>query len=275
VSGAGRLAGKVAVVTGATSGIGRGVARRFIREGAAVYFGARGEAAGRETEAELGALAPGAHAVFMPVDLADRAQAVGLVRRAVAETGRLDVLVNNGQGIPPLRSLLNKPDGDFDYALRTGFFASKWLMTEAFPTMRDQGGGAIVNIGSQSGQNGGVNQGDYAAAKEAIRSLTRTAANEWGRYNIRVNTVNPAAESAGLRNWAAANPDFYELSQRWIPLKRYGDPEDDIGSLILGLVTDEAGFITGQTFSGEGGLSALHRKRSGTDVEGVDYQKKP
>ena len=270
----GRLDGKVAVITGATSGIGRGVARRFVLEGCAVHFAARGEAAGRETEAELRALVPGAKASFISADLADKAAITGVVRRAVAETGRLDILVNNGQGIPPLRSLLNKPDEDFDYAFRTGFFATKWLMAEAFPTMRDQGGGCIINVSSVSGLVSPRNAGDYSAVKEAIRSITRTAANEWGRYGIRVNTVNPAAESAGLKNWAKANPEFYRQSLRLIPLKRYGDPEADLGGLMLALASDEARFITGQTFAGDGGMSVLRRKWPGTDTEGVDFQKK-
>jgi NAD(P)-dependent dehydrogenase (short-subunit alcohol dehydrogenase family) len=269
-----RLDGKVAVITGATSGIGRGVARRFVREGCTVYVAARSEDAGRETEAELRALIPGAKATFISADLGDRDQITGVVRQAVAETGRLDILVNNGQGIPPNRSLLNKPDEDFEYALRTGLFATKWMMTEAFPTMRDQGGGCIINVSSSYGVQSGANTGDYSATKEAIRSITRTAANEWGRYGIRVNVINPAAESAGLKNWAKANPEFYRQSLRIIPLKRYGDPEADLGGLMLALASEEARFITGQTFCGDGGLLMLHRKRTGTDVEGVHYQKK-
>lgn len=269
-----RLAGKVAVITGATSGIGRGIARRFVREGATVYFAARGEAAGRETEAELRQIATGGAAVFIAADLSDREKITSVVRRAVQDTGRVDVLVNNGQGIPPLKSLLNKPDDEFDYALRTGLYATKWMMTEAFSTMRDQGGGAIINMSSVYGLTGVVNGADYSAAKEAIRAITRTAANEWGRYNIRVNVVNPAAESAGLANWANANPEFYRNSLELIPLKRYGEPEADLGGLVLGLATDDARFITGQTFGGDGGMSMIRRKRSGTEVEGVDFQKK-
>jgi NAD(P)-dependent dehydrogenase (short-subunit alcohol dehydrogenase family) len=273
--GAGRLEGKVAVITGGSSGIGRGVARRFVREGCTVYVAARGEQAGRETEAELRELAPsGANAVFIAADLADKPAITGVVRRAVAETGRLDILVNNGQGIPPLKSLMTKPDEDFDYAFRTGFYATKWLMTEAFPTMRDQGGGVIINVSSVSGLISGRNVADYSAVKEAIRSITRTAANEWGRYNIRVNTINPAAESAGLKNWAEANPEFYRQSLELIPLKRYGASEADLGGLMLALAGDEARYITGQTFAGDGGMSVLRRKWPGTDVEGVSYQKK-
>lgn len=270
----GRLNGKVAVITGASSGIGRGVAHRFVQEGVAVFFAARGQDAGRETEAELRALRPDAIAHFLAADLADRDAITAVVRRAVSQTGRIDILVNNGQGIPPLRALLHKPDEGFDYALRTGLYASKWLMTEAFPTMRAQGGGSIINMSSVYGLTGVVNGSDYSATKEAIRALTRTAANEWGRYNIRVNVVNPAAESAGLANWAKANPEFYRASKALIPLKRYGDPEEDLGGLILGLASDEARFITGQTFGGDGGMSMIRRKRSGTEQEGVDFQAK-
>lgn len=269
-----RLAGRTAIITGGTSGIGRGIARRFVREGAEVVVVARGEAAGRETENELRALGGDACAVFLSADLSDRSALEAVVGRVAERNGRIDILINNGQGIPPLRSLINKPDRDFELALVTGLHATRWLMNAVFPLMRASGGGAIVNMCSVSGLIAPANTGDYNAAKEAIRSITRSAANEWGRYGIRVNAINPAAELAGLRNWADANPALYRTAKKLIPMKRYGDPERDVGNLVLGLCGDAGRFITGQSFCADGGMAMVRRKRPGTDVEGVDYQQK-
>jgi NAD(P)-dependent dehydrogenase (short-subunit alcohol dehydrogenase family) len=269
-----RLQGKVALITGGSSGIGEGVARRFVREGATVYITARGAEAGKRVEAELRALLPGAEAHYLQADVSIQAQVQGVVEQVIERCGRLDVLVNNAQGIPPVASLMHKPDQDFRHSFESGVLATKWAMQAAFETMKAQGGGSIINVCSYWGIISPCNTGDYSANKEAIRSLTRTAANEWGRYGIRVNVIAPASESAGYRNWKAANPELAAASSAAVPLRRIGDPEHDLGSLFLGLATDETCYITGQTFAGDGGILTLNPLDAGTDVEGLDFQKK-
>lgn len=269
-----RLQGKVVVITGGSSGIGEGVARRFVREGATVFITARGVEAGRRVESDLRELAPEAHAHFIQADISLKTQLQGVIAQVLETCGRLDVLLNNAQGIPPVGSLLHKPDEDFRYSFESGVFATKWGMEAAFPAMKAQGGGSIINVCSYWGIISPVNTGDYSANKEAIRSITRTAANEWGRYGIRVNVIAPAAESAGYRNWKAANPEAAQASETVIPLRRIGDPEHDLGSLFLGLATEETTYITGQTFAGDGGMLNLRLIGAGTEVEGVDFQKK-
>lgn len=271
----GRLAGKVAVITGATSGIGKGTARRFVREGATVVFNARTESSGLQTEEELRSLVPGAKVKFIRADISIKSDIQGVVEYAIKTFGRIDALINNAQGIPPLRSIMNKPDEDHRYSLESGFFASKWAMQAAFPAMREQGGGSIVNTTSVWGIICPPNASDYSANKAAIEALTRSAAQEWGRYNINVNVVAPSARSAGYLVWAKANPEVARAVSEQNPLKRLGDPEHDLGSLALGLVTEDARFITGQTFCGGGGNSFLRRIYSGTgEMESVDFQAK-
>lgn len=270
-----RLEGKVAVITGATSGIGKGTARRFVREGATIVFNARTEATGLQTEEELRALMPGARVKFIRADISIKEQIQGVVEYAIKTFGRVDALVNNAQGIPPVGPIMKKPDEHYRYSFESGFFASKWAMEAAFPTMRDQGGGGIVNTTSNWGILSPPNVSDYSGNKAAIESLTRSAAQEWGRYNINVNVVAPSAMSAGYQNWKDANPEFARLVEEQNPLKHVGDPEEDLGSLALGLVTEDARFITGQTFDGGGGHVYLRRVYGGTgELESVDFQAK-
>ena len=110
-----------------------------------------------------------------------------------------------------------------------------------------------------------VNTSDYAATKAAIEALTRSAANEWGRFNINVNVIAPFAKSKSWDKYQAANPDAARRSEQANALKRAGDAEQDLGALVLGLVTDEARFITGQTFDGSGGALYLRRTHSATE----------
>lgn len=271
----GRLDGKVAVITGATMGIGLGTARRFVREGATIVFNARTESKGLETEEELRKLVPGARVKFIRADISIKEQIRGVIEYAVKAFGRIDALVNNAQGIPPVKQIMDKPDEDYRYSFESGFFATKWAMQAAFPAMRDQGGGSIVNTTSVWGIVCPVGTSDYSGNKASLEALTRSTAQEWGRYNINVNIVAPSAVSNGYLNWAAANPEQARIVNEENPLKRIGNAEEDLGSLALGLVTEDARFITGQTFCGGGGNSFLRRTYSGTEeILGVDFQAK-
>ncbi len=272
---AGRLEGKVAVITGATSGIGLGTAKCFVKEGATLVFNARTAETGAEVQEQLRALAKGGEVHFMQADISIKEQIEAVIDRAIKDFGRLDALVNNAQGIPPVRSIMTKPDEDYRYSFESGFFATKWAMQRAFPTMRDQGGGSIVNTTSCWATYGPPNTSDYTANKCAIEGITRSSAHEWGQYNINVNVVAPSARSAGYDNWEKAYPEQAEANLRNFALRRIGDPELDLGMLSLGLVTEEARFITGQTFDGGSGNVYLRPMYSGTDeMDAVDFQAK-
>jgi NAD(P)-dependent dehydrogenase (short-subunit alcohol dehydrogenase family) len=261
----GRLAGKVAVVTGGTAGIGLGTAKAFVKEGATVIFNSRKAEAGARAEALLRELATGGEVHFVQADVSVREQMEAVIDRAIDGFGRLDALVNNAQRLVTVKPIMLKPDEDYRNSLDGGFFASKWAMQRAFPTMRAQGGGSIVNMSSGWAWQAPPNTSDYAGTKAAIEALTRSAANEWGRFNINVNVIAPFSKSKSWDKYEAANPEAARRSQQSNALKRAGDPEYDLGALALGLVTEEARFITGQTFDGSGGAFYLRRTHSSTE----------
>jgi NAD(P)-dependent dehydrogenase (short-subunit alcohol dehydrogenase family) len=248
----GRLRGKVAVITGASYGIGRGLAMRFAREGARLVLCSRTASRAGEMLDELRAITPAVH--YVPADVGIRSEIEHVIAEAARVYGRVDALVNNAQTVMPWTPLEDKPDDDWQQTLQSGLQATLWAMRAAFPLMKAQGGGRIVNFGSIFGVNGSRWAADYAACKEAIRGLTRTAANEWGRYGITVNVVLPAAESDATKAFKQNHPAAYQLMRGRVPLHRHGDPETDIGGAILGLVADEGRFITGETFFLDGGL---------------------
>lgn len=248
----GRLDGQVAVVTGASYGIGRGVALRLAKEGARLIVCSRTAARAGDMLDELRAVTPQVH--YVAADVGVRSQIEGVIDAAAQRYGRLDVLINNAQTVMPWTPIKDKPDDDWQQTLQSGLSATRWAMAAALPMMRAQRHGRIVNFGSIFGINGSRWASDYAACKEAIRGLTRAAANEWGRYGITVNVVLPAAESAASKSFRENHPDAYKLMRGRVPLQRHGDPERDIGGAILGLVCAEGRFITGETIYLDGGL---------------------
>ncbi|MGH8446921.1 MAG: SDR family NAD(P)-dependent oxidoreductase [Solimonas sp.] len=248
----GRLQGRVAVVTGASYGIGRGVALRLAREGARLVLCSRDATRAGEMLDAVGAITPHVH--YVPADVGVRADIEHVIAEAARRFGRLDILVNNAQTVMPWTPIEDKPDDDWQKTLQSGLQATLWAMRAALPLMKAQGGGRIVNFGSIFGINGSRWAADYAACKEAIRGLTRSAANEWGRFGITVNVVLPAAESDATRSFKAQYPDAYRLMRGRVPLQRHGDPERDIGAAIVGLVSDTGRFITGETLFLDGGL---------------------
>lgn len=249
---AGRLDGKVAVITGASYGIGRGLAMKLAREGARLVVCSRTPARAAEMIAAVRAVTPHVH--YVAADVGIKAQIEHVVAEAARVYGRLDILINNAQTVMPWTPIEDKPDTDWEQTLQSGLYATLWAMRAALPLMRAQGGGRIVNFGSIFGINGSRWASDYAACKEAIRGLTRSAANEWGRYGITVNVVLPAAESEATKTFKENYPAAYQLMRGRVPLQRHGHAEHDIGGAILGLVCEEGRFITGETFFLDGGL---------------------
>ena len=170
----GRLDEKVAIVTGAGQGIGRGIARRFASEGAAVVVAERGAASGAAVAGELRDL--GARAEFVATDVTDKAQVLAMVERTAAAFGRVDILVNNAWGGGSFCRLEQKTDADLQQALNVAVFGAFWAMQAVFPHMRRQGGGRIITLCSLNGVNAHMYTAEYNAAKEASRALARTAA---------------------------------------------------------------------------------------------------
>jgi len=251
-----RLAGRVALVTGAAQGVGRGIARRFAREGAAVVVADIDVAGGEAVASSLGPLGA-AGARFVATDVTDRDAVQAMVDATVAELGGLDILVNNAQWVAPKVPLLEKTDDMLARTLDTGLWATFRAMQAAAPVMRGRGGGRIVNLCSLIGLSGAPLYADYAAAKEAIRGLTRVAANEWAADGILVNALAPVARTPAVDRYAADHPDAVAAAERANPLGRLGDPEDDIGGAALFLASDDARYVTGITLFVDGGAHLL------------------
>ncbi|WTW93767.1 SDR family oxidoreductase [Streptomycetaceae bacterium NBC_01309] len=240
------------IVTGATRGIGRGIARHLGARGARLTITGRNPKRLAETSAELDDL--GVEHLAVECDVADRDAAFTLAARTHERFGRLDGLVANAQTFRPVTPLEDVSSSDMDLLLDTGPKGTLWAMQAVFPYFRDAGRGRIVTMGSAVGMTGGAGYGPYSASKEAVRSLTRTAAREWARHGITVNCVCPA--SAAHRRPPADDPDrraVFDAMYAQHPMGRDGDPDADIAPPVLFLLSDASQYITGETFMVDGG----------------------
>ena len=255
-----RLAGRTAIVTGAGRGIGRAVAELYAREGARVVIASRSaEGCAAAVEAIEAA---GGTAIAKPTNVGIKSDVVDMVGFAVETYGSLDILVNNAQswgtrdqptGMPVPTPLESFDDAELDWTFDTGFRGTFWAMQAAFQHMRERGG-RIVNFASGYGVVGNAGTVGYNVTKEAVRSLSRTAAREWGRHAITVNVVEPAAKTDAADNIERANPEAMAAAVAAIPMGRLGDPHLDIAPALLFLAGDDARFITGQTLGVDGGM---------------------
>ena len=245
------LSGKVALVTGAGQGVGQGIALALATAGVAVAVAGRTAAKLEQTCAQIAER--GGKALAVTGDVKDPASLAAMVETTVAGLGGIDILVNNAQEVP-LGKLLDVTDAAFLAGFESGPLATLRLMKLVHPHLLARGGGTIFNLASSAAIRWDMTgYGAYAAVKQAIRSLTRAAAAEWGRDNIRVLTIAPHAESPGLKWWVENNPDEAEAFFRTIPLGRIGKLEADIGRAVVVLCGDELGYLTGATIPLDGG----------------------
>ena len=245
-----RLAGKVAVVTGAGQGVGRGIAIALAKEGASVAVLGRTLAKCEKVAAELEAL--GVKALALACEVGDRAQVDQALDAVVAWVGGFDALVNNAQSSHQAL-LADVTDADVEECWRSGALGTLYAMQAALPHLKTRGGGTIINFGSSAAMDGAVTFGAYAMAKEAIRGLSRVAAREWGRYGIRVNVVVPNAMSPGSERFRDEHPERFAKMEAALPLGRVGDPELDIGRAVVALISDDLSYLTGETLRLTGG----------------------
>jgi len=245
------VAGRVAIVTGAGQGIGRGIALHFGRNGVSVVVAEWKQHRGERTVEELTALGVPALAVVCDVNRKDQVDA--MVAAAVERFGRVDALVNNAQTFRPQAPLATVAEDDVDVFYESGVKGTLWGMQAVYPHMQRAGWGRIVNVASAAGITGMPGYGAYNASKEAIRALTRTAAREWGRDGIVVNCICPGAASKRGQDAAARNDDAHREFMRDHPIGRQGDPEDDIAPVVQFLCSDAARYLTGQTLMVDGG----------------------
>lgn len=251
----GKLNGKVAIVTGGGQGVGLGIAFAFAEAGASIVITGRHEEKLRGAADQI--RAKGAPAVLTVVgDTRKRESARQAVRATIEKLGRLDVLVNNAQSSAPGTLFENVDDDTLAMTLESGFFGTLYFMQESFPHLKERGG-SIINFGSREGIFGGVGMSVYAATKEAIRGLSRSVAREWGKYNIRVNVICPAALSPAAATYLETHPEEAKMYLSQTALGRFGDTHRDIGPIAVFLASNDSTYLTGQTLNADGGQIML------------------
>ncbi|MGM8212721.1 SDR family NAD(P)-dependent oxidoreductase [Virgibacillus sp. W0430] len=248
-----KLDGKIALITGGAGGIGMGIATAFVKEGATVAIVDLNQEAGDKAVKELQEYKK--DSTFIQANLAEHTKLKNIVDQVISKYGKLDVVVNNAHA-SKMASIENTTKEHLDLSFNTGFYPTFYLMQAAVPYLK-KSKGHIINFSSGAAINGHANQASYAAAKEAIRAVTRVAANEFGPFGINVNLISPIANSPGVKAWKEQEPTYYQQVLDGIPMGRFGDPENDIGKVAVFLASEDSTYITGQTIMVDGGALKL------------------
>lgn len=248
------LKDRVAIVTGAGRGIGKGIALAFADVGAHVAVAARTESEIQNTAAEIQAL--GRKTLVIPTDVRSGEQMENMVQRTLSEFGHIDILVNNAGGIPPgSPDKWNEESWDnvVDLNLKSQFLGCKAVV----PVMTRQQSGCIINMGSLTSRAAFRNSAAYGAAKAAIINFTQTLAAELGSDGIRVNAICPGKTVTSATELLWSTPELQAQGARDVFLKRLGTPED-VALLAIFLASDAASWITGETYNITGGWGEFH-----------------
>ena len=242
------LSGQVAFVTGASQGIGRSIALRLAKEGAAVAVAARSQDKLNELVGEI--TSAGDKAGAFALDVSNEDQVKESVKAAIAQFGKIDILVNNA-GITRDQLVMRMKRADWDAVLQTNLTSAYLCIQQVVPSMLKQRWGRIINITSVFGQMGQAGQANYAASKAGLIGLTMAIAREVGSRNITSNAIAPGFIETAMT--AVLGDEFKQGAVKQIPLGRVGTPED-VAAAVAFLASDNASYITGHVLNVNGGM---------------------
>jgi NAD(P)-dependent dehydrogenase (short-subunit alcohol dehydrogenase family) len=246
------LAGKVALITGSSRGIGRAIAERMAESGAKVVISSRKADACEEVAQAI--VAKGGIAIAHAASISDRAALQGLVDRTLDEWGRIDVLVCNAAVNPYFGPLLNITDEAFDKIMASNVRSNLWLCQMVVPQMVERREGSVIVISSIAGLKGGTMLGAYGISKAADFQLVRNLAVEYGPSNVRVNAIAPAIIRTDFARRLWEDPQIYANAVKNYPLRRIGEPDEIAGAAIF-LASRAGAFVTGQVLVIDGGMT--------------------
>jgi 3-oxoacyl-[acyl-carrier protein] reductase len=242
------LSSRVALVTGASQGIGRACALKLAKEGARLAVAARNQEKLNELVAEI--MAAGGEAAAFTLDVADEDQVKPTVKAAIAQFGKIDILVNNA-GITRDQLVMRMKRADWDAVLQTNLTSAYLCIQQVIGSMLKQRWGRIINITSVFGQMGQAGQANYSASKAGLIGLTMAIAREVGSRNITCNAVAPGFIETAMT--AVLSEELRRTAVQQIPLGRVGSP-DDVASAVAFLASDDASYITGHVLNVNGGM---------------------
>ena len=241
------LNGKIAIVTGAGQGIGRGIATKLAAEGATVVVTDINEDTAKETAATIGG-------VGIRTDVTSRESVQAMVEQVMRQFGRIDVLVNNA-GWDKSGPFVDSDPADWDRIIAINLYGVLHTSKAVLPIMAAQGAGSVVNLASDAGRVGSSGEAVYSAAKGGVIAFTKATAREMARHQVNANCVCPGpTDTALFASVGGDNPKLREALTKAIPFRRLAQPED-VANVVAFLASDEAAYVTGQTVSVSGGLT--------------------
>ena len=261
----GYLKGKTAIITGAgrsvlsdgrCGSIGYGIATAYAKKGANLVITGRNVQKLEDAKEELERLY-GIKVLAVQADVSagtdNEAVVANVVEKAIAEFGRIDVLINNAQASASGVPIAEHTTEQFNLAMYSGLYAAFYYMKACYPYLKETEG-TVINFASGAGLFGNYGQCSYAAAKEGIRGMSRVVATEWAKDKINVNVICPLAWTAQLEKFEKEYPDAFKANVKMPPAGHYGDPETEIGSVCVHLASPDMKYLTGETLTLEGGM---------------------